>query len=141
MSLSCEADRRSARARSHTRLRRLLADRAAILHRDEHRLLLDAADALLFDESDALAKQASGQRLLAALVDNDRWLPDPAAEVRRARRMCRRRAGPARTARRSSRARERRAPVMAGPAVLVCDDAQGFRLMLGTLLSDAGFDV
>ena len=30
---------------------------------------------------------------------------------------------------------------MAGPAVLLCDDAQGFRLMLGTLLSDAGFDV
>ncbi len=84
MSLSCEADRRSARARSHTLLRRLLADRAAILHRDEHRLLLDAADALLFDELDALAKQGSGQRLLAALVDNDRWLPDPAAEVRAA---------------------------------------------------------
>src|SRR5947199_79052 len=82
MSLSCEADRRSARARSHTLLRRLLADRAAILHRDEHTLLVDAADALLFDELDALAKQASGQRLLAALVDNDRWLPDPAAEVR-----------------------------------------------------------
>jgi hypothetical protein len=84
MSLSCEAGRPSARARSHTLLRRLLADRAAILHRDEHALLLDAADALLFDESDALAKQASGQRLLAALVDNDRWLPDPAAEVRAA---------------------------------------------------------
>ena len=38
----------------------------------------------MFDELDALAKQASGQRLLAALVDNDRWLPDPAAEVRAA---------------------------------------------------------
>src|SRR3954452_16100696 len=81
MSLSCEADRRSAGARSHTLLRRLLADCAALLHRAEARLLLDAADALLFDESDALAKQASGQRLLGALVDNDRWLPDPAAEV------------------------------------------------------------
>src|SRR3954451_6395952 len=88
MSLSCEADRRSARARSHTLLRRLLADRAAVLHRDEHRLLLDPADALLFDELDALAKQASGQRLLAALVDNDRRLPDPAAEVRAARDGC-----------------------------------------------------
>src|SRR4051795_345540 len=84
MSLSCEADLRAGGARSHTLLRRLLADRAAILHRDEHTLLLDAADALVFDESDALPKQASGQRLLGALVDNDRWLPDPAAEVRAA---------------------------------------------------------
>src|SRR3954453_22623157 len=82
MSLSCEADRRSARARSHTLLRRLLADRAAILHRDEHSLLLGAADALLFDELDALAKQGSGQRLLAALVAHARWLPAPAPEVR-----------------------------------------------------------
>ena len=84
MSLSCEADGRSARARSHTLLRRLLADRAAILHRDEHTLLLDAADALLFDEPDALAKRASGRQVLATLVDNDRWQPDPAAEVRAA---------------------------------------------------------
>ena len=30
---------------------------------------------------------------------------------------------------------------MAGPAVLLCDDAQGLCLTLGTLLSDAGFDV
>ena len=30
---------------------------------------------------------------------------------------------------------------MAGPAVLLRDDAQGFRLMLGRLPSDAGFDV
>jgi DNA-binding response OmpR family regulator len=30
---------------------------------------------------------------------------------------------------------------MAGPVVLLCDDAQGFHLMLGTLLADAGFDV
>ena len=71
----------AARAHSHTRLRQLLADRAAILHRDEHELLLDAADALLFDESDGSAKLASGQELLAALVKSDRWLPDPAAEV------------------------------------------------------------
>src|SRR3954454_12199794 len=84
MSLSCEADRRSARARSHPLLRRLLADRAAILHRDEQRLLLDAADALLFDELDALVKQGSGQRLLGALLNSARWLPDPAAEVRAA---------------------------------------------------------
>jgi hypothetical protein len=80
MSPSFDADR-SARALSHTRLRGLLADRAAILHRDEHAALLDAADALLFDEPDALSKRASGHQVLAALVDSDRWLPDPAAEV------------------------------------------------------------
>ena len=84
MSWSSEADPRSARAHSHTRLRRLLADRVAILHRDERVMLLDAADALLFDEPDALAKRASGRQVLAALVDNDRWQPDPAAEVRAA---------------------------------------------------------
>jgi hypothetical protein len=71
----------AARAHSHTRLRHLIADRAAILHRDERELLLDAADALLFDEPDGIAKLASGRALLAALVKSDRWLPDPAAEV------------------------------------------------------------
>jgi hypothetical protein len=71
----------AARAQSHTRLRQLVADRAAILHRDERELLLDAADALLFDESDCIAKLASGQELLAGLVKSDRWLSDPAAEV------------------------------------------------------------
>lgn len=84
MSSSASADPRSARAQSHTRLRRLLTDRASILHRDEQVMLLDAADALLFDEPDALAKRASGHHVLAGLVDNDRWLPDPAAEVRAA---------------------------------------------------------
>jgi len=79
--LGSPADPRSARAQSHTRLRRLLADRAAILHRNEHHVLLDAADALLFDEPDGLAKRASGHEVLAALVDNDRWQAEPAAEV------------------------------------------------------------
>jgi hypothetical protein len=79
--LDSPADPRSARAQSHTRLRRLLADRAAILHRNERHVLLDAADALLFDEPDRLAKRASGHQVLAALVDNDRWQAEPAAEV------------------------------------------------------------
>jgi hypothetical protein len=79
-----DPDPRSARAHSHTRLRRLLENRAAILHHDEARVLLDAADALLFDEPDAPAKRASSHQVLAALVDNDRWQRDPAAEVRAA---------------------------------------------------------
>lgn len=84
MSTHTDADLRSARAQSHTRLRRLLQDRAAILHSHERLVLLDAADALLFDEPDALAKRASSRQVLAALVDNDRWQPDAAADVRAA---------------------------------------------------------
>jgi hypothetical protein len=69
------------RGRCHTRLRELLTDREAMLHAPERELLLDAADALLFDEPDGAAKRVAGQALLAALVESDRWLPDPAAQV------------------------------------------------------------
>jgi hypothetical protein len=69
------------RGRCHTRLRELLADRAAILHAHEREVLLDAADALLFDEPDGSAKHQIGLDLLTALVESDRWLPEPAAEV------------------------------------------------------------
>jgi len=69
------------RGRCHTRLRELLADRAAILHAPERESLLDAADALLFDEPDGAQKRAAAREGLAALVDSDRWLPEPAAEV------------------------------------------------------------
>jgi hypothetical protein len=72
------------RGRCHTRLRELLADRAAILHAREREVLLDAADALLFDEPDGAQKRAAGNELLTRLVQSDRWLPDPAAEVRAA---------------------------------------------------------
>ena len=51
--------------------------------------VLDAADALLFDEPDAPAKRAAGHQVLAALVDNERWQADPAAEVRAALDGCR----------------------------------------------------
>ena len=71
----------AARAHSHTRLRQLLADRAAILHPDEHELLLDAADALLFDEADGELKRAAARELLASLVESARWLPGPADEA------------------------------------------------------------
>src|SRR3954470_21352245 len=72
------------RGRCHTRLRELLADRASILHAHERELLLDAADALLFDEPAGPAKRVAGHRLLAAMVESDRWLPEPAAEARAA---------------------------------------------------------
>jgi hypothetical protein len=62
----------------------MLADRAAILLPDEHRRLLDAADALLFDESEAPAKRAAAYEVLRALVEADRWMEGPAGEVREA---------------------------------------------------------
>jgi len=65
----------------HTRLRELLAARESILHAHERDLLLDAADALLFDEPEGPAKRQAGLELLDALVESDRWLPEPAAEV------------------------------------------------------------
>jgi len=71
----------AARGRSHTQLRELLDARAPILHLNERELLLDAADALLFDEPDGQAKRLAARELLGALVESDRWLPEPAAEV------------------------------------------------------------
>jgi hypothetical protein len=65
----------------HSRLRELLAARESILHTHERDLLLDAADALLFDEPEGPAKRQAGLELLDALVEKDRWLAEPAAEV------------------------------------------------------------
>jgi len=48
-----DTDTLAARGRSHTQLRDLLDARAPILHLHERELLLDAADALLFDEAAA----------------------------------------------------------------------------------------
>ena len=66
----------------------MLADRAAILLPDEHRLLLDAADASLFDEPEAAAKRTAAYEMLRALVATDRWLSGPAGEVREALAAC-----------------------------------------------------
>jgi DNA-binding response OmpR family regulator len=40
-----------------------------------------------------------------------------------------------------TRARESGIPVVTSPTILLCDDAEGFRLMLGGFLSDAGLAV
>jgi hypothetical protein len=71
----------AARGRSHTQLRELLDARAPILHLHERELLLDAADALLFDEPDGDVKRAAARDLLASLVESGRWLPGPADEA------------------------------------------------------------
>ncbi|HEY3186838.1 MAG TPA: hypothetical protein VGJ70_05160, partial [Solirubrobacteraceae bacterium] len=44
-------------------------------------LLLDAADALLFDEADGDVKRDAARDLLANLVESGRWLPGPADEA------------------------------------------------------------
>jgi len=71
----------AARGRSHTQLRELLDARAPILHLHERELLLDAADALLFDEADGDVKRAAARDLLSSLVESGRWLAGPADEA------------------------------------------------------------
>ena len=77
-------DRLAARGRSHTQLRELLDARAPILHAHERETLLDAADALLFDETEAPAKRAAAHALLEQLVDAERWESRPTGEARAA---------------------------------------------------------
>ena len=75
------ADSLAARGRSHTHLRELLDARASILHPSERERLLDAADALLFDETDGEAKLAEARNLLGEMVESGRWVQGPADEV------------------------------------------------------------
>jgi hypothetical protein len=77
------------RGRSHTRLRELLDARDPLLHAPERELLLDAADALLFDEPDAEQKLADARMLLTELVESGRWVQGPADEVLQALEGCR----------------------------------------------------
>jgi hypothetical protein len=80
MSLAA-TDALAARGRSHTLLRELLDARAALLHREERELLLDAADALLFDEPEAADKRENARALLAELIASERWMVGPAEGV------------------------------------------------------------
>jgi glycine/D-amino acid oxidase-like deaminating enzyme len=77
-------DRLAARGRSHTQLRELLDARAPILHARERETLLDAADALLFDEAGSADKRTAAHALLEALVESGRWESRPAGEARAA---------------------------------------------------------
>jgi hypothetical protein len=87
--MSPETESLAARGRSHTLLRELLDARATIVHADEREQLLDAADALLFDEPEAAAKLAAGDEIIDRLVESERWLPGPAEQVRAALHGCR----------------------------------------------------
>jgi hypothetical protein len=79
--MTSATDRLAARGRSHTHLRELLDARESILHAPEREVLLDAADALLFDEPDAPDKRAEARDVLTMLVESGRWLAGPADEA------------------------------------------------------------
>jgi hypothetical protein len=77
------------RGRAHTRLRELLGARGpAVLHRHEREDLVDAADALLFGEPDAVERRDAALDLLDDLVESGRWEPSPANAVAQALRAC-----------------------------------------------------
>ena len=76
------------RGRAHTRLRELLDDRGPALHPNERERLVDAADALLFNETDAAERRDAALDLLDDLVDFGRWEPTAANTVGQALRAC-----------------------------------------------------
>ncbi len=76
------------RGRAHTRLRELLDARGSILHSHERDQLVDAADALLFQEPDALERRDAALDLLDDLVEFGRWEPSAANSVAQAIRAC-----------------------------------------------------
>lgn len=79
----------SRRGRAHTRLRHLLDSRGpALLHQHEREQLVDAADALLFGEPDALELRDRALDLLDDLVEFERWEPAAANAVGQALRAC-----------------------------------------------------
>lgn len=76
------------RGRAHTRLRELLAARGPALHTNEREQLVDAADALLFNETDAADRRDAALDLLADLVEFGRWEPTAAHSVGQVLRAC-----------------------------------------------------
>jgi hypothetical protein len=70
-----------ARGHSHTALRAELA-RQGLLHRHERELLLEAADALLFDEPEAQTRTAAALELLETLVAAGRRTTEEADRLR-----------------------------------------------------------
>ena len=77
------------RGRAHTRLRELLASRGpTALHEHEREQIIDAADALLFGEPDALERRDAALDLLDDLVEFGRWEPSAANSVAQAIRAC-----------------------------------------------------
>ncbi|HEX2087864.1 MAG TPA: hypothetical protein VHF89_19415 [Solirubrobacteraceae bacterium] len=77
------------RGRAHTRLRELIDARGPDGPRPQEReQLVDAADALLFNEEDALERRDGALDLLDELVESGRWDPPAANAVAQALRAC-----------------------------------------------------
>jgi hypothetical protein len=89
MSFDPSSEDLARRGRAHTRLRELLDARGpALLHQAEREQFVDAADALLFDETDALERRDASLDLLDELVEAGRWEPSAANAVAQALRAC-----------------------------------------------------
>ena len=85
MSFEASSDDLARRGRAHTRLRELLDSRGpTALHQHEREQLVDAADALLFNEPDALERRDGALDLLDDLVEFGRWEPSAANAVAQA---------------------------------------------------------
>ncbi len=89
MSFDPTAEDLARRGRAHTRLRELLDARGpALVHAGERETLVDAADALLFGEPDALERRDQALDLLDTLVESGRWEPSAANAIAQALRAC-----------------------------------------------------
>ena len=89
MSFDPTAEDLARRGRAHTRLRELLDERGpATLHEREREQLVDAADALLFNETDALERRDHALDLLDGLVDSGRGDAQAANAVAQVLRAC-----------------------------------------------------
>ena len=89
MSFDPTAEDLARRGRAHTRLRELLDGRGeAALQAHEREQLVDAADALLFAEPDAMERRDAALDLLDDLVEYGRWEPAAANAAGQALRAC-----------------------------------------------------
>ena len=85
MSFDPSSEDLARRGRAHTRLRELLDARGpAVLHDHERESLVEAADALLFGEPEALELRDRALDLLDDLVEFGRWEPSAANAVAQA---------------------------------------------------------
>jgi len=89
MSVDATTEDLARRGRAHTRLRELLDARGpSSLHPHEREQLVDAADALLFQEPDALERRDAALDLLDDLVECGRWEASAVNAVAQALRAC-----------------------------------------------------
>jgi len=89
MSFDTSSEDLARRGRAHTRLRELLDERGpAALHAHEREQLVDAADALLFNEPEALERRDAALDLLDDLVEFGRLEPTAANAAAQTLRAC-----------------------------------------------------